>query len=260
MAGVGAYVANIIIRRCRGLNIVDLVIIVSLVVGAINGYRRGLFGSLCGLAANLLGLFVAIKYYPQLSSWLNQQFSLSLKVSQFFKAHVMLPPAVSTLQLAKLPLPDLIKQLESTALPPEIKLHLMDYLQKWWRSLSSFNNLGELIHYLVAIALINGLAFFLIWLVVDKTAVLLAEGLTRCTQNSLVGDLNRLSGTMIGVGLRALSLTIFLGIISPLLSLTSAAQPSLFSSVLKTMNQSQLVPYFTSAFTLLFSKLITLWQ
>jgi hypothetical protein len=162
--------------------------------------------------------------------------------------------------LTKLPLPDLIKQLESTALPPEIKLHLMDYLQKWWRSLSSFNNLGELIHYLVAIALINGLAFFLIWLVVDKTAVLLAEGLTRCTQNSLVGDLNRLSGTMIGVGLRALSLTIFLGIISPLLSLTSAAQPSLFSSVLKTMNQSQLVPYFTSAFTLLFSKLITLWQ
>ncbi len=242
------------------MNIVDLVIIVALVVGAINGYRKGLLGSLCGLVANLLGLFVAIKYYPELSGWFNQQFSLGLKISQFFKAHVLLPPAVSTLQLTKIPLPDLIKQLESMALPPEIRVHLVEYLQKWWTSLNSFNNLGELIHYLVAIALINGLAFFLIWFVVDKAAILLAQWLTRYTQNSLWGDLNRLSGTIIGLALRALSLTIILGIISPLLSLTSAAQPSLFSAVLKTMNQSQLVPYFTSAFTLLFSKFFTLWQ
>lgn len=242
------------------MNIVDLVIIVSLVLGAINGYRRGLFGSLCGLAANLLGLFAAVKYYPHLSAWLNHNFSLSLQVSQFFKTHVMLPPAISTLQFTKIPLPDLLKQLEGTNLPPEIKHHLLEYLQKWWTSLSSFSNLGELIHYLVAVALINGLAFFFIWLVVDKAAALLAEGLTRCTNNSLIGDFNRLSGAIIGVGLRALGLTIILGIANPLLSLASAAQPSLFSSVLKTMNQSQLVPSFTSAFTLLFSKLIAFWQ
>lgn len=57
------------------VNIIDIIMIVVLVAGAINGYRKGVISQLGGVAAVVIGVWLAFKFGSQVSSWLGVEMS-----------------------------------------------------------------------------------------------------------------------------------------------------------------------------------------
>ena len=52
------------------MNVLDIILAVLLVVGAVNGFRKGIISQLCGLAGVLLGVWLGFKFSDQLGLWL----------------------------------------------------------------------------------------------------------------------------------------------------------------------------------------------
>lgn len=52
------------------MNVLDIILAVLLVVGAVNGFRKGIISQLCGLAGVLLGVWLGFKFGDRLGVWL----------------------------------------------------------------------------------------------------------------------------------------------------------------------------------------------
>lgn len=57
------------------LNIIDLIMGLVLVAGAINGFRKGIISQLSGVAGVLLGVWLAFKFGSQVGGWLGVEMS-----------------------------------------------------------------------------------------------------------------------------------------------------------------------------------------
>lgn len=53
------------------INLIDLIMALVLVAGLINGFRKGIFSQLGGIAGVLLGVWVAYKFGSKIGQWLN---------------------------------------------------------------------------------------------------------------------------------------------------------------------------------------------
>jgi membrane protein required for colicin V production len=52
------------------MNVLDIILAILLVVGAVNGFRKGIISQLCGLAGVLLGVCLGFKFGDRLGVWL----------------------------------------------------------------------------------------------------------------------------------------------------------------------------------------------
>ena len=52
------------------MNVLDIILAILLVVGAVNGFRKGIISQLCGLAGVLLGVWLGFKFGDRLGVWL----------------------------------------------------------------------------------------------------------------------------------------------------------------------------------------------
>lgn len=57
------------------MNVLDIILAVLLVVGAVSGFRKGIISQLCGLAGVLLGVWLAFKFSDKLGDWLGMEIS-----------------------------------------------------------------------------------------------------------------------------------------------------------------------------------------
>lgn len=241
------------------MNIVDLVIIVLIALGAATGYRRGLLESLAGLISSIIGFFVAIKYYSLLAAWVNSYFAVTQNLQAFFQAHLVLPASLMQIRLDKVPLPELSSYLDKVNLPEILQAQLLEYIPSLGAGFLAQAKLGEVIYQFLATAVINAGAFLLICFFVNMLIMLLVAVIRRITNNTVIASFDRGAGLLIGVVLTGFTLTIFIGLINPLLQVTNLAEPTLFSAVFKTMGESQLLPYFLSTFNLMTEQIAAFW-
>lgn len=57
------------------MNVLDIILAVLLVLGAISGLRKGIISQLCGLVGVLLGVWLAFKFSDKLSGWIGVEIS-----------------------------------------------------------------------------------------------------------------------------------------------------------------------------------------
>jgi len=241
------------------LNIVDLIIIGFFIIGMLSGYRKGFLGSLVGIFSSIIGLVAAYKYYSLLTGWADRQYQATEKLNQFLREHLVLPQPVSQIEIT-LPATGLGEYLDKLSLPATLKTQLSAYLQKLAETVSEQASalLGDILHQFIAAVVINGLAFIIIWFVVDRIIMLSALLFSRFIKDSFLGGFDRLGGLFLGFILTALTLTIVVGLATPLLNLADMAEPSLLSAVIKNIGEARLVPCFASLFSFLSTKVIQL--
>lgn len=241
------------------MNIVDLIIVVFILLGAAGGYSKGFVASLVGLFSRIIGLIAAFSYYPLAAKWLDAEFGLKEYISEFLQAQLQLPQPVAEFRLGKLPLLDASNYLDSISMPEPLKTQLLVYLDRLEGITSPLQfSLGEIINQYLASALISGLAFLLIWFGVDLLLRILAKLFSGAIKNTAFGFFDRLAGLVMGAALTALVLTVCIGLITPVLQLADISKPTVFSAVMKTMGESWLVPGFSSCYDFLFSQFMSL--
>lgn len=240
-----------------GLNIVDLIILGILITGAVKGYNKGLLVSLASLFSKLIGLFVAYRFYPVLAQWANTQLHLSEKLAGFLQDRLVLPQSLQDLHFSNPALAEAGGYLDRLALPGPLKMSLLEYMGKLGDNLVLFN-VQQLLHNFLATIIINGIAFILIWFVVDKGIILVMMIVTSLSRSTAVGGLNRLAGLAVGLALSFLTLTILLGLFQPLLTVTDSVEPTLFSAVTKALGEARSIPYFQKAFAFISGQIVNL--
>lgn len=238
------------------LNIVDFIIIICFIAAMLSGYRNGFLGGLIRIFGSIVGLIAAFKYYSFLTGWAERQFQASEQLYQFLKEHIVLPQSVSQLQIT-LPTLSVGEYLEKIPLPPGLKAQLAAYLQGLGDAVNkeAAALLGDILHRFLTEAVINGLAFILIWFMIDGALQLIASLFSRFLRHSVLGSFDRLGGLLLGAVLTTLTLTILLGLATPLLNVADLAKPSFLSGVINTIGEARLVPFFTMLFSFLAARI-----
>lgn len=237
------------------MNLADVIIIVLLILGAIGGYRKGLLASVLGFVGSLFGFFMAYRFYPVLSLWIENQFGLKEKLFQFFKANLVLPQVVSNFNINK-PLAELTSVLDKLTIPDNLKAYLLQYLQlPAPTNPASGAVLGDVINHFLSTVLINGLAFLAIWLAVDLVIKLILVSFTGIFGDTGIGMLNKVGGLIAGTFFTIFTLTIIIGLLQPLTALASLSASAFWKNMGKALGESMLVPYFASLFTVLAAKI-----
>ncbi len=239
------------------MNIVDLIILGILIAGAVKGYSKGLLVSLAGFFSKLIGFFAAYRFYPVLAQWANTRLHLSEKLAGFLQDRLVLPQALQDLHFSSPALAEAGGYLDRLALPSQMKMSLLEYMGKLGDNLALFN-VPQLLHNFLATLIINGIAFILIWFVVDKGIILGMMILTSLGRSTAVGGLNRLAGFAVGLALSFLTLTVLLGLFQPLFTVTDHVEPTLFSAVTKAFGEAKLIPYFQKAFAFISGQIVNL--
>lgn len=242
------------------MNIADWIIIVLLLLGAAGGFRKGFVLSLAGAISSILGIITAYRYYPVLAKWMNEQWGLKEPLSEFLQKYLVLPQPVGQFRPEDIPLPDIGMLLEKISFDTHFKQQLLLHLEKIRESIEVplGISLSEIINQFLASAIVSALAFIIIWFCVDFGLRIIATLFSGVIRNTAVGQFDRLGGMIIGTLLTVLVLTVFIGLLSPLLTIGDLAKPTFFSPVIEAMSESRLVPCFFSLFGFLFSKFLEL--
>ncbi|NLO76255.1 MAG: CvpA family protein [Clostridia bacterium] len=243
------------------MNLIDLLLIVFLLLGIIKGYRKGLLNSLVGLCSSIIGLFVAIKTYSYVVAWLEAKYQFTSKLSQYFAERLTFSETVGESTLGSLPLSEASPAWGGLPLPEILKTQLLEISQGLGEKFgqAAVTNIGDVLYLFLAEKVLNLLAIILIWFVVNKGLCLLSNFFTSLTKDTFLGSLNRIGGICIGLLIRVLILTIIIGLCNPLFNVAPHAEPSFFSAVLITISEAQLVPCFTTLFSILTGQILTLW-
>jgi len=238
------------------MNIVDLVIIGLLLLGAINGYRKGFVGSLVGVFSSIIGLIVAYKYYAVFEKWVDSRLGLEKTLGGFIGEHITLPQAVSQFKLGDNLFNDVSRYFDSLQLNAQIKGQLLAYLERIEESMGSSLQLplSDIINQYLAVIILSVAAFCIIWCSVNIILEMLTAIFRSLINTTPLGQVDRLGGIAAGALLNALFLMVIIGLFTPLIMMAGIAELGLLSPVISTIEKSELAPYFLSAFSFFFSK------
>lgn len=235
-----------------GMNWADYLIIALLVLGFYNGYKRGLFGSLLGLAANLAGIAAAYHYYPHLARWADSRWDLTAELSRYLYDHLGLSK-VSFFQfkLEELPLASIGAYIDQANIPPILKTNLLEY----WQSINSRiiipwqQQAGSFLPQYLATFILNLLAFLLIWIVVAKLISLLGRLFTMALESTALGRLDRLAGGTVGLALTGLLVTVLIGLVNPLLGFAGVLRLPFLGTLGNALGTARMYPFFINLFS-----------
>ncbi|PKM88055.1 MAG: hypothetical protein CVU87_08305 [Firmicutes bacterium HGW-Firmicutes-12] len=238
------------------MNIVDWIIIGLLLLGAIAGYKNGFIGTVVRACSSIIGLIVAYKYYADLEKWLDTKVGFKEGLGDFLRAHVTLPQAISEFKLENLLSNNVASYLDRIIPNAQIKTKMLEYLESLRTGIEGplQISLADVIHQYLASAIMNVVAFLIIWLLIDLSLQLVARIFRGLIKDTILGQFDRFSGLIIGTLFTAIVLTVTIGLITPIFNLLGMAKLGIFSTVVTAIGQATLVPHFASAFTFVFSK------
>jgi len=241
-------------------NFIDFAIIILLILGGLSGYRQGFIGSIVGFLGSIIALILSIQFYKPFAGLLNTKFGILSSIHSFLTEHLPLPLEVSTAPLNAAGINLLILKVNTMALPEFIKKQIIEQAQGLIYSASQFGltTIGEVLTFIVAMTLLNGLALIILWFLLTNLLHLAAKILSKSLDNTLLGGINRLGGLFVGTALNVLGLMVFFGVFTLFLEVTGQASSSMLVAISKTVNQSVLVPYFKEGYAILLSKVIKL--
>lgn len=220
------------------MNIFDILIFGFLILGALQGYRKGLISGLVSVLGSIIGFYIAVKEYLNVLEWLD----LHTPLRQWLEPAVyrfLLPSIESQAQITQQQtldrilstVPQQLQGLIGSGTIPDLKV----YTEKIVQSIAQ-NMTGILTDNLMRI-----IAFFATYLMVIiilqiLSSILLAPlGLFRGTVNHGGGFLFGALGALVGI-------SIFIGLLSPILPVFGRSEP------LVLLQQAWSYPYLVKIF------------
>lgn len=240
-------------------NFIDFGIMILVGFAAINGFRKGFIGSMVGFFGSIIALVLAIKLYRPFAGLLNAKFGILAIIHSFLANHLPLPQEVSAVPINGMGSDLLIYKISNMALPGFIKTQIIEQAQEIMliSAQLGLTTIGEVLIFIVAKTLLNGLALIILWVLLTNLLHLTGTILSKSLDNTLLGGINRLGGLIVGMALNCLGLMVFFGIFTLFLEVTSQANSSSLVKIGNTVNQSVLVPYFIKGYELLLSRVLS---
>lgn len=241
------------------LNFIDFAIIILFGLAAIKGYRKGFIGSLIGFLGGIIALVLSIQLYIPFAGLLNAKFGILSSIHSFLTQHLPLPLEVSAVPINARGTNILLEKIQGMALPQFIKIQVIEQAQEIMLSSAQLglNTIGEVLIFLVARTLLNGLALIILWVVLTNLLHWVAVILSKSLDSTFLGGVNRLGGLVVGIALNSLALMVFFGIFTLFLEVINQADSSMLVAIGKNVNQSVLVPYLLEGYKLVLGKVIS---
>lgn len=220
------------------MNLLDGIILILLVAGALRGYRRGLIGSAASFLGFLGGIWLAGRYYIPLAGLLEQRLGLEKLFTR-----ILFPLCAGVPVSGGGPLIHSVPGADIPGFPPSL-----------WEPVQALNlGIGGVaLARTLADSLVKLLAFFLIYALASfflgSLAGFLGGICTRIAGLFLLGGVNRLGGLALGLVTSALFVAVAVGMLTPFvfgLALGLPAAEGLRLALLNNWNTSLLIPYFT---------------
>lgn len=241
-----------------GVQIFDLILIIIMVWGAYNGFRKGLVGTVASLISQILGFFIALKYYWLLVAWADAVFNVRGALNNFLRTRLTLPDAILSIKLEP-PLLDLKSLLEKFPLPEFLTSQLSQVEQVMGSASADTIVLGEVIYDFITNAILNTAAFLIIWAVIVAILMLLAYIFQRIARLSVIGVIDSLGGLVVGAVVIILILSIIAGLLQPIIQAAALAKSPALQGLANILNNSRIVPYYLEIFKFLTGKIVTFW-
>lgn len=216
------------------MNLVDVIIIGFVLLGALHGYQRGLITSIIGFLSSIFGFLVATKEYMPALHWAEQYFSLKEWIEPIIY-RVLLPSV----------------QAKADSLQQQALGSILGSLPSEWKSIFESlqgaklsGTLEQVTHRLAGMIAENILAliaFGCVFYIVVVITHILVSILIR-PLGSWSGTLNRGGGLIFGGLSTLIGLSVLVGLISPFLQLNAGGS---FNSLIQS---SYISPYLVKIF------------
>lgn len=203
------------------MNIFDILILVFVILGALEGYRRGIISGLISFGASLLGFIFAAKEYIKVLGWLDQYTPLRQWLEPII--YKMVLPSVEaqaqatqqqTLDRILAVIPQELRNLLGSEAAPDFQTYTQNAIQGIAENMTGV--FTESVMKILAFVL----TYTLILLILNALTALILAPVQRIT-----GTLNRGGGFILG-GLGAfIGLSVFVGFIAPLITLAGQDTP-----------------------------------
>ncbi|MEW6243801.1 MAG: CvpA family protein [Bacillota bacterium] len=202
------------------MSILDIVIVVLLCVGAVDGARRGFVRLILGMAALVGALAAGVIGAKPLAVWVDSRYGVVVKVSKWLLRYLHIPQEFLSArlevtglesfleELAVLRVPRAYTQVITGVIENDLKRVLATGVQTW----------GEMLAYAVANLIVIAAAFLIIFILVRMLISVLAGLVTVSIDRTPVGWANSALGLVAGFAKQALIIAILLGLVSSLVT------------------------------------------
>jgi uncharacterized membrane protein required for colicin V production len=217
------------------VNILDWIIVLLLVGGAISGLRRGLVRSLVGLGGLLLGSVLASRFCGPLCAYLETQFSLVSRLAASLGPHLPLAATVASTPAGQGTA--IVDAIRGLGLPPFVT----DYLASAAQNLTAFPagvTVGQALSGQVAAAILGVLCFVGVFVAVQIAAAIAARLIGGVLAVTPLHFVDHLVGAALGAAWAGVFIIVTIGVLGLLTSIPafafaqSALQGSTFAPVL----------------------------
>jgi len=225
----------------RDLTVVD-VSIIALLLGALAiGWARGLVQLLTGFAVFLLSMIVAGRYSLHVVEWLNRSWGAQEWLVALLERRVSVPPEAGRVPASAIPWERVLEILANLDLPMNYKQELAEQISKWSGAAGN-QTLAKYLFELIATALLNGIVFIVLALLLGWILTLIARLVSdQVKELPLVGALNRWLGAIAMLIQATILLSLLVAMIVPLLSVYGF-------SFIDAVNRAHLTPHFVEIF------------
>lgn len=244
------------------INYMDWAIILILGWGMFQGYRAGVIRVIGGLAAYGISLIASFRYSPALLNWVNERWMVTEYLQEYLaKRLILVVPTAATM-----PAPGELgseKWLSQLGFPEMLTRQLGIY----WNEMAAagqagVTNLLDALSQLMAQTIVRGAAMILLFvsvLIVMRWVLVLLSGVLN---HGFLGNINRLTGSFLGLGFHWLLLTGVAGlVIMPIatLGVINSTKTGMWDQVNQIISGSQVLPYLSIFFNYLVTVLGTGW-
>jgi len=236
------------------MNYIDILLCVLILLGAIQGYRKGLISSLFSLGGTIFGLGLAAKNYGSLYQWLEQNTPLSawLQASIYKRVLSLVEAKAQAIQEQTLDkilsmFPEELRGLLSEAWLPKVHGYTDSYLQEIAQNFTS----------VLVDSFMKILAFALIYFGV-VIAVELISSLILASLGIFSGVIDGGGGFLVGGLVSFIGLAVIIGLLTPMLSLFRPGILEVLESSILYPYLLQTYAYIADFFQLAFSQGLTL--
>ncbi len=235
------------------MNYIDWILLIILFAGAFQGYRKGLLSVFRGFLSYAVGLIVAVAYTGSLTEIMNRNWAITTSLAVWLES--VLPFPVESGYSGNSGSAETGSLVNNLPLPLFVKEHLFNRIQEEAAAGGNLmSNAGQAVAEQIAFLLVQALAFIILFFITVVVIRFLIGLITRGLRYTPLRGINRLTGLFAGAGIKALLITLVLGLLSPLLALGSSEAAGGFLGWLgKGLDNSLLVPYFLGWFSMLSS-------
>lgn len=227
----------------RPLNWLDIILAIFLLYGLIQGLRRGFLQTLAGLVGYGLGMLAGFLYYRQLGNMLFQQWKDSPAWLALLQKILPVPRELYALPAAKISTSTMQTAINQLVKDPAAKGQFEHLLAQLGQATQDplVHNAAEAVYRMVGLALVEGIAFGLLFIGVIALVRLTVRMLGKLMDATPLGLINRLAGGAAGLAKSTLGLAIFLLVLAPMAPLVAQEKTGALAEFFKAVNSSMIL-------------------